>query len=160
MEIRPLSSLDVSSMWRINEQGLPGTGKVSHEEINQILNISELALGVFEGQKLLGFVLCLLPNTNYGSLNYAWFDERYDEFIYVDRIAVCSSNRSRGIGSLLYQEVISYSIKHDIMIAAEVSLKPPNEGSMRFHYRFGFFEIGILEHESKSVTLMIREIKK
>ena len=119
-----------------------------------------MALGIFEDQKLLGFVLCLLPNTNYGSLNYAWFNERYGEFIYVDRIAVCSSNRNRGIGSLLYQEVISYSIKHDVIIAAEVSLKPPNEGSMRFHYRFGFFEIGTLEHESKSVTLMIREIKK
>ena len=157
MEIRSLTQVDISSIWEINEQGLPGTGKVSPEEISHLLDISELSLGVYKGQKLLGFVLCLLPKTNYGSLNYAWFNEKYDEFIYVDRIAVRTNSRDRGVGSLLYQEVINYSEKYDVMITAEVSLKPPNEGSMRFHYRFGFRDVGILEHESKSVTLMIRE---
>jgi len=157
MEIRSLTRVDINSMWEINEQGLPGTGKVSLEEISHLLDISELALGVHEGEKLLGFVLCLLPETNYGSLNYAWFNERYDEFIYVDRIAVRTNSRDRGVGSLLYREVINYSEKHGVMITAEVSLKPLNEGSMRFHYRFGFRDVGILEHASKSVTLMIRE---
>ena len=159
MEIRALSHSDVNSMWVINKQGLPGTGQVSHEEISQILDISELALGVFENQELLGFVLCLLPGTNYRSLNYAWFNERYKEFIYVDRIAVCSNNRSRGLGSLLYQEVINYSKINNVIITAEVSLKPPNKGSMRFHHRFGFIEKGILEHQAKSVTMMVREVK-
>tara|TARA_Y100000768_G_scaffold95304_1_gene69353 strand:+ start:987 stop:1463 length:477 start_codon:yes stop_codon:yes gene_type:complete len=157
MEIRPLTHVDINSMWDINEQGLPGTGKVSLEEIGHLLDISELALGVYEGEKLLGFVLCLLPKMHYGSLNYAWFNERYEQFIYVDRIAVRTNSRDRGVGSLLYREVINYSKKHDVIITAEVSLKPPNEGSMRFHYRFGFSDVGILEHESKSVTLMIRE---
>tara|TARA_A100001234_G_C12466148_1_gene317318 strand:+ start:127 stop:624 length:498 start_codon:yes stop_codon:yes gene_type:complete len=157
MEIRSLTHVDLNSMWEINEQGLPGTGKVSIEEISNLLDISELALGVYQDEQLLGFVLCLLPKTNYGSLNYAWFNQRYDEFIYVDRIAVSIHNRDRGIGSLLYQEVIKYSERNNVMITAEVSLKPPNEGSMRFHHRFGFRDVGVLEHESKSVTLMTRE---
>ena len=52
MEIRSLTHVDINSMWDINEQGLPGTGKVSLEEISHLLDISELALGVYEGEKL------------------------------------------------------------------------------------------------------------
>ena len=157
MEIRPLSFDDVDSMWVINEQGLPGTGQVSKHELANLLELSVLSIGAFHQGELAGFVICLSPRTSYGSLNYAWFNKRFDEFIYVDRIAVRTNSRDGGVGTLLYQEVINYSEKYDMMITAEVSLKPPNEGSMRFHYRFGFRDVGILEHESKSVTLMIRE---
>jgi len=59
--------------------------------------------------------------------------------------------------SLLYQEVISYAKQNNYPITAEVSLKPPNPDSMRFHHRFGFSEVGVLHHESKSVTMMLRD---
>ena len=156
MDLRELQNEDIYEIWEINEQGLPGTGKVNHDEIEALLVISELAIGVFENSKLLGFVICLLPGTNYGSLNYSWFNEKYDEFIYVDRIAVSQTHRNQRIGSLIYQKVVDYSKQHNLPIAAEVSLVPPNPGSMRFHHRFGFTEVGILEHESKSVTMMLR----
>jgi len=156
MDLRELQNEDISEIWEINEQGLPGTGKVNHDEIKALLEISELAIGVFENSTLLGFVICLLPGTNYGSLNYAWFNQKYDEFIYVDRIAVSQTHRNQNIGSLIYQKVVDYSKRHKVPIAAEVSLDPPNPGSMRFHYRFDFTEVGILEHESKSVTMMLR----
>lgn len=156
MDLRELQNEDISEIWEINEQGLPGTGKVNHDEIEALLVISELAIGVFENSKLLGFVICLLPGTNYGSLNYSWFNEKYDEFIYVDRIAVSQTHRNQNIGSLIYEKVAEYSKQHNVPIAAEVSLVPPNPGSMRFHHRFGFTEVGILEHESKSVTMMLR----
>jgi predicted GNAT superfamily acetyltransferase len=88
MDLKELCQDDVSEIWNINEQGLPGTGKVSHEEIEDLLSLSEIAIGAFEDGKLSGFVICLLPRTRYGSLNYAWFNQRYDNFIYVDRIAL------------------------------------------------------------------------
>ena len=111
-------------MLEINEQGLPGTGKINLEEMEKLLELSELSLGVFDGKKLLGFVLCLLPKTEYGSLNYAWFNQRYDQFIYVDRIAVAKDSRNSGIGTLLYQQVFDYASQHSIPVTAEVSLKP------------------------------------
>ena len=79
--IEQLVESDITTMLEINEQGLPGTGKVNHHEMENLLKLSELSLGVFKHNKLLGFVICLLPKTAYGSLNYAWFNERYDEFI-------------------------------------------------------------------------------
>jgi len=156
METRPLSQNDVPSMWAINEQGLPGTGQVSEQELSDLLNLSNLSLGVFRNENLLGFVICLSPGTDYTSLNYAWFNNKYDDFIYVDRIAVLTDCRDEGIGSKLYEEVITYSQENAVPIAAEVNLNPPNPGSMRFHHRFRFVEVGVLHHKEKSVTMLLR----
>ena len=156
MEIRRLDSKDVAAAWQINEQGLPGTGKVSHDEMADLFSLSELPIGVFDGEEMLGFVLCLTPRTRYASLNYAWFNQRYQEFLYVDRIAVAEKHRDQGIGTLLYQKVIAYAEQQACPVAAEVSLKPPNPGSIRFHHRHNFTEVGVFEQGEKSVTMMLR----
>ena len=157
METRALTQNDVDSIWLINEQGLPGTGQVSEQEISDLLKLSTLSLGVFREEELLGFVICLSPGTTYSSLNYAWFNSKYTDFIYVDRIAVLTDYRDEGIGSRLYEEVIAYSQENSLPITAEVNLNPPNPGSMRFHNRFGFEEVGIFHHNEKSVTMLLRQ---
>ena len=106
---------------------------------------------------LLGFVICLPPKTAYGSLNYLWFNERYDDFLYVDRIAVSTANRNQKIGSKLYQAVTDTASKLGVPIAAEVNLRPPNPDSVRFHQRHGFTEIGQFEHGQKAVIMMLKQ---
>ena len=156
MDLRELTQHDVALMWSINEQGLPGTGQVSKQEMADLLNLSALSLGVFREQELLGFVICLSPGTSYGSLNYAWFNQRFDAFIYVDRIAVAQQHRDQGIGSMLYEQVIANSDEQGVPVAAEVNSIPPNPGSMRFHERFRFKEVGELHHQDKSVMMLLR----
>ena len=157
MELRALSFDEIEAMWTINEQGLPGTGQVSRQELRDLLTLSILPIGAFQEKEMLGFVICLPPRTTYGSLNYAWFNERFDSFIYVDRIAVLESHRNKGVGTKLYERVVAYSQENNIPIAAEVNVEPPNPGSMRFHHRFGFEEVGTLQHKQKSVTMLLRK---
>ena len=156
MEIRPLESDNITVGWRINEEGLPGTGKISEDEFNDLMELSEFCLGAFDGSELLGFVLCLLPNTSYQSLNYAWFQEKYDEFLYVDRIAVSQKHRNRGVGTQLYQCVFNYAEQLNYPVVAEVNLTPPNLDSERFHLRHGFKVAGVFHSETKSVTMFLR----
>ena len=155
IEIRPLSKSDVDSIWKINEDGLPGTGKVSPEEIEALLDFSSLAVGAYYGEELAGFVICLPPKTAYGSLNYAWFNKRYNEFLYVDRIAVATQYQNQRIGTMLYGFVKRNAIENGIPVTAEVNIQPPNPGSMRFHDRHGFQQVGVLEHDEKSVALFV-----
>jgi len=156
MKTRVLTKEDSPSLWKINEEGLPGTGKVSEDEIKSLLDYSELSIGAFDGEKLLGFVICLPPGTEYASLNYAWFNQRYDDFLYVDRIAVSQNHRNKNVGSSLYAEVISVSVQNEVPIAAEVNLTPPNPGSLRFHERNGFAEVGVFSHGRKAVKMLLR----
>ena len=104
---------------------------------------------------MVGFVICLPPNTEYGSLNYAWFNQRYDNFLYVDRIAVSVEYQNQNIGSVLYEHVKKQAIEIDVPVTAEVNINPPNPGSMRFHDRHGFQQVGVLEHDEKSVALFV-----
>ena len=156
METRVLSADDIEAMWAINEQGLPGTGQITRDGLVKLLNLSDLGLGVYDQDELVGFVVCMCEQTTYGSLNYAWFNERFDGFVYVDRIAVAASHRQNGIGSHLYQMVLAHSDERAVPVAAEVNLDPPNPGSMRFHQRFGFEQIGCLHHSEKSVAMLWR----
>ena len=159
MDIRRLDSKDVEAAWQINEQGLPGTGQVSLEEMAELFSLSELPLGIFDDDELLGFVLCLTPRTRYASRNYAWFNDRYQEFLYVDRIAITVEHRDRGIGSLLYERVIEHAESLQFPVTAEVNLTPPNPGSIRFHERHSFTEVGVFHQGVKSVTMMLRSLK-
>ena len=155
MNIRHLTHADVEAMWVINEEGLPGTGRVSPSELTALLDLASLSLGAFDAQRMLGFVICLPPQTTYGSLNYAWFNQRYDAFLYVDRIAVATDHRNRGVGSALYSQVIAEANEQAVPVAAEVNLVPPNPGSVRFHHRFNFVEVGTLDHGEKAVTMFL-----
>ena len=156
MQLRILQPDDVPAMWRINEEGLPGVGEVSEAAMADLLSLSTLPLGAFDGDELLGFVLCLLPATRYASLNYGWFNARYTSFLYVDRIAVAEAHRDRQVGTRLYAQVIAHADKNQQPVAAEVSLRPPNPGSMRFHGRHDFVEVGTLDHGYQSVTMLMR----
>ena len=156
MEIVPLGKKDISAVWEINQQGLPGTGEVTHQEVEALLELASFAVGIFDLEELLGFVICMPPGTQYASLNYSWFNERYDSFVYVDRIAVSEQHRNKSIGAHLYDFVVEAAMNTNAPVAAEVSLKPPNPGSMRFHSRFQFEEVGVLHHDSKSVTMLMR----
>lgn len=155
IEIRPLTYPESKMIWTINEEGLPGTGKVSEQEINSLLDFSSYAIGAYVGGKLAGFVICLPPNTEYASLNYAWFNQRYDNFLYVDRIAVSIEYQNQNIGSTLYEHVKKQAEEMDAPVTAEVNIHPPNPGSMRFHDRHGFEQVGVLEHDEKSVALFV-----
>ena len=157
MEIRNLAPANIEAIWAINEQGLPGTGRVSEQEVSDLLQFSSLSVGMFDGNELLGFVICLPPRTRYGSLNYQWFNDHYNAFVYVDRIAVSTLHRNQGLGTKLYGAVVAYSKEKNIPIAAEVNLNPPNPGSIRFHKRFHFEQVGVLHHKEKSVTMLLRK---
>ena len=162
MEIRNLAPANIEAIWAINEQGLPGTGRVSKQEISDLLQFSSLSVGMFDGNELGAtdgtFVgACLPPRTRYGSLNYQWFNDHYNAFVYVDRIAVSTLHRNQGVGTKLYETVVAYSKEKNIPIAAEVNLNPPNPGSIRFHERFHFEQVGVLHHKEKSVTMLLRK---
>jgi uncharacterized protein len=155
--IKPLDKTHVPDIWSINEEGLPWVGKVSQNEIEQLLDFSSFTLGGFHEDRLQGFVICLPPNTVYSSVNYGWFNQRYDDFLYVDRIAISSTHRGIGIGAALYKKVIESASKLQIPVLAEVMTAPLNENSMRFHSGFEFAEVGTLNHPAYTVSMLARQ---
>jgi predicted GNAT superfamily acetyltransferase len=77
------------------------------------IKIRSILRKVILNEILAGFLLVLPMNIPYKSLNYSWFSERYNNFAYIDRIAVKEEFKSSGIGTLLYTDLEKSLPKRD-----------------------------------------------
>ena len=156
--IRELTEVDLDVMLAINQENVPAVGPEDPETMRQILEWSSLTLGIEIDQVLVGYCLIMRPGLPYQSSNYQWFCDKYDDFIYLDRVAFTESHQGKGYGSLLYNEVESRSAAP--LFTLEVNLEPRNDGSLRFHERLGFVEVGQqVSGSGKLVSLMAKTLR-
>ena len=89
------------------------------------------------------FLIAFAPDADYDGVHFAWFRDRYKDFVYVDRVVVAHEARGRGIARALYADLFrrAESDGHS-MICCEVNVDPPNPASDAFHASLGFHEIG------------------
>ena len=147
---------DLDVVHLINQENVPAVGTETRETIEQIFDLCSMAL-VAEDDGIRGFCMVLPPGTTYGSPNYLYFCDNYDDFVYLDRVAVTASHQRRGIGPLLYREVEARAAAQ--WFTLEVNVKPLNEGSLRFHAREGFVEVDQMEtRPGKIVSLMVKRL--
>lgn len=154
MQIRPIEDRDLDQVLELNQASRPALGDLDMERLRGLVALCAFALVAEEEERVAGFVLALEPGQPYDSLNYRWLEQRFDDHVYVDRIAVGTTGR--GLGAALYEELAR--LVGNRRISCEVNLRPSNEGSVRFHEREGFVEVGQQETEGgkKRVSLMAR----
>lgn len=158
MLIRDIVPTDLSIIHAINEAGTPGVHTELPDALAAITRLSCIALVAEIDGNLAGFCQVLPPGTGYKSLNYGWFSARYDDFVYLDRVAVAPAYRGRGVGSRLYQEVEART--KATWFTLEVNLRPRNDGSLRFHAERGFVEVGQQETDYGAlVSLMAKRLR-
>ena len=104
-----------------------------------------------------GFVLCLASGGDYWSENYLWFAERYEHFLYLDRVVVAERARGRGVGAALYADLHAWCAGRYPRVTLEVNLRPPNEGSVRFHERMGYERVGLREYDGGESAVIMYE---
>lgn len=165
--VRTASNGDLSALWTINEASTPGVGSVTEAELERLIalpNALTLVATTDAGDPL-GFMLLLGPGADYDSPNYRWFEARraagaMGAYFYVDRIAVAAQARGAGVGDALYQAAFAAAPEEATVIACEVNTAPPNPGSMRFHAKLGFVEVGAAAHVpgEKEVAYLERPI--
>ena len=151
---------DLDEVLALNESEVPHLGSVNIEQMTWFLDHAHYFRVARTDDQLAGFLIGLRPGTNYKSLNYLWFCEHYDEFAYVDRIAVTVPARGLRVGSLLYRDFADSLPESVKVMTCEVNILPPNEGSMRFHSRLGFREVDTLSTENgeKKVALLLKDL--
>jgi predicted GNAT superfamily acetyltransferase len=155
MIIRPIVSNDIDTILELNENSVEVLSPLDRTKLLHLIDISTLALVVEETHQVAAFLIGLSHGATYDSINYAWFNEQYDKFFYVDRIVVSDQFRGLGMASLLYHDVIQWAESHSLPhVFAEIDILPPNTPSLLFHQKFGFQELELLQHsEHKMVSL-------
>ena len=164
MPVRLLTPTDLDRVLAINDSGVPGVGPIESAALGHLVGESSIALVATvdddnaAGEVVAGFCLVLSPGADYGSVNYRWFCERYDDFVYLDRVAIAPGFQGRGLGRALYDEVERRAAAPWFVL--EVNLRPRNDGSLAFHDRLGFVEVGQQETDyGHLVSLMAKPLR-
>lgn len=158
--IRDFVPDDLELVWRLNEAAVDAVSSVTRDQMLTLVKMSRDVLVVSERDEIVGFCNTFGPGADYRSINYRWFSERYDEFVYLDRIVIAEFHRNRGIGALLYGEIERRmtAIPEPKYLLCEVNFSPPNEGSLRFHRRIGFLPVGYQESKPGLIVEMLAKL--
>ena len=159
--VRNIVSTDVTRVLEINNANTPGVSELTMIELATDLKNSLHALVIDnEHGEVCAFCITFDPNAPDAGSNHQWFAERYKSFVYLDRIAIDSNHQNRGLGALLYQSVeqrMLNSAEHSLL-CCEVNLEPPNPGSLRFHKRIGFTEVGQHSPQQGYVVSLLQRV--
>lgn len=147
---------DVAAVLRLNEESVVMLAPLDSDRLLLLRSIVTHALVVEAEGEMAAFAFAFEPGTTYDSINYAWHGERFEDFLYLDRIAVGTAFRRRGIASLLYDEMEFRAGRHGRMVL-EVNSRPPNEPSLAFHRSRGYREIGFLLQVDGKETVMMEK---
>lgn len=157
-DLRDLRVEDLSVVHAINEAEAPAVGSTTERHLAHIANESAIALVAAVDGEIAGFCLVLGPGAEYASVNYRWFAERYEDFVYLDRIAIAPAYQRRGLGRAMYDEVerrASLVRPGATHFTLEVNLRPRNDPSLAFHDRLGFAEVGRQETDYGALVCMM-----
>lgn len=140
--IRDYRTEDRDVVLAINEMNLPDVGPMDGTKLDLFIE-QAAGLSVVEvDASVVGMMILLGPGADYASPNYRWFSDRYDDFLYVDRIALAPEARGQGWGPALYAQFEAMAIDRGApVMAAEVNTVPRNDRSLRFHDIAGFEEV-------------------
>jgi hypothetical protein len=162
--VRNIISTDVTRVLAINNANTPAVSELTMDELESDLRNSLHALAIDnEHGETCAFCITFDPDAPDAGANHQWFAERFASFVYLDRIAIDPDYQNRGLGALLYQTVEQHmleSAEHSLL-CCEVNLEPPNPGSLRFHKRIGFTELGQRSfYDFNRVSLLGKYISK
>ena len=159
--VREATELDRAAIVEMNNAAVPAVNALTHSTLSHLHQESDSLLVVGFQDRIAGFLLLLPgPGAQYESVNYRWFSDRYPSFLYVDRIVIDVEFRGHGLGTTLYQHSYEMGAGRFPVLCAEVNTRPRNEGSLRFHRRHGFGEVGEQDTEqgTKRVVLLSRDL--
>ncbi len=113
---------------------------LSAERMGRLVGEAFMAARFGEAHALL---MAFDQDADYDSPNFIWFRDRYERFVYVDRVVVDPAQRGRGLARRLYEALFARAADAGhTLVVCEVNAEPPNPASDAFHAALGFTEVG------------------
>lgn len=158
--LRAGTAADAAAVLALNNASVPHVNALAADTLAQIVAMSAHYTIAEDAEGILGFVICIPSGRSYWSDNYTWFADRYDAFLYLDRVAVAAHAQRRGVGRAIYDDLHQRAMGVWPRIALEVNLRPPNPVSVAFHSAMGYGEVGVREYAdgANAVLMYLKEL--
>ena len=158
IRIREVAEADLRAVQALNLQSVPAVNSLTRDHLRWFASEAECFRVAAVDSVVAGFLICLAPQAAYGSPNFQWLRQRYEDFLYIDRVAVAARFQRLGIATALYADAARRARASFVMLACEVNIRPRNEESMRFHRGLGFTPVGSKDHGNVEVQYMLRPL--
>ena len=162
MTLSAITPADYEPLLALNNRYKKETSLLNAPQWQQLVEQTSFAR---QFEPHLGFLLCVASSQNFSNTNFLWFKERYQSFVYVDRIVVSEAAQGKGAGRALYESLFDYARNTGHKsITCEVNKLPPNPGSDAFHKRMGFEPVATVTlanpetGKEKTVRYMIKDL--
>lgn len=160
IEIRRATTDDYDFILDINEKDVDVLSPMDREKLELFAEeMADLLVVIEKEGELAAFLIALREGCEaYGSENYKWFCEKYEKFLYIDRVVIAEEFRGCGIGRELYQWVFDYAKEAGVpYVTAEIDTIPYNGPSLKFHEAMGFKEVGTQYVRDGAVRVSLQE---
>ena len=141
---------------RLNNWSARETSMLTRQRYDSIISSASVASYI---EPRVAFLLAFAESDDYDAGHFLWFRNRFDAFLYIDRVVVAELYRRQGLGRLLYADVFERAeqLGHKTVVC-EVNLQPPNPISDKFHASLGFEEVGraTIDDGAKTVRYLLR----
>lgn len=158
--IRDVRERELDSVLALNNAVGPGILALDAARMHSFfLHASYFRVAEVDG-RLAGFLIAMRETAEYSSPNFAWFRERYPEFVYIDRIVIAEPFRGHGLGRIFYCDVTSYAEVRVPLLTCEVFLEPRDDVAVLFHGTYGFNEVGqqVMPGIDRPVSLLAKTL--
>ena len=140
-EIAKLELSKIHGALALNNEHAKETSLLDEISLAELIKMAFYAEGVNHGAT--AFLIALDHSAKYVNPNFSWFAQRYESFVYIDRIIVAASARGRGLARSLYEDLFTRAKQAGYKrVVCEINLFPPNPASDAFHASMGFVEVG------------------
>ena len=160
MSFRAFAASDTVAVLRLNAESVAVLSPMAADRFQLLNHMTCLHLVAEDAGGVVGFLMAFNDGVPYDSVNYQWFATRFKRFVYIDRVAVSAACRGAGVGRQFYERAEAYAATAGMAwLVCEVDVEPPNPGSLAFHARLGFVEVGRhVGTGGKVVSLQARSI--
>lgn len=161
MLIRDATAEDFERILQLNEESVHFLSPLTWGRLGALHAAAAYHRVIDHDGEIAGFLLAFREGASYDSSNYLWFNKRYKQFLYIDRVVVSKDFQGQGIGSNLYDDIFALAKNSGVSrISCEFDIDPPNHASQRFHEQFGFSEVGTRSYGDhiKQVSLQMVSI--
>ncbi|HXP29385.1 MAG TPA: GNAT family N-acetyltransferase [Solirubrobacteraceae bacterium] len=157
MQLRELTDADLPRVLELNQDSVLELSPLDDARLRYILELAHRSVVVERDADVLAFAIAIAPGTDYDSRNYTRLGERFERFLYLDRIAVAAGARREGLGAMLYDAMEDAARPFGRMVC-DVNVAPRNDASLAFHAARGYEPLEELAHAEKRVVLLSKEL--
>jgi uncharacterized protein len=155
-----LTGGDAGRILELNNEHAVETSLLDLSAAERLLAMCFYAKGIGLGAR--GFLQALDQDAAYDNQNFRWFLDRFERFVYIDRIILAKGARGQGLARMMYEDLFGEAkAASHVRVVCEVNIDPPNEGSLALHRSMGFLALADVDLKggSKRVRYLVKELR-